>query len=366
MKNQGMELSAQHGNLSRMLEISRSVYSSLNLEEVLCLILLQAAKTMDAQICSLRLLDKEKGLLEMQASYGLSNDYLKKGPLKLGESVVGKAVEEARTISVSDMKRDPQYKYSDLAQKEGLSSLISSPLKVNDEAIGAITVYSAQPHKYSRQEEMLFSKVVRQAAIAIENARLYQQLYNAYLQAISSFLTMVEAKDKYTRNHSKRVAEYAVACAKKLQLAPDKVKVLSQACYVYDLGKVEISDHLLVKPGRLTRKEWEIIKEHPLKAADILKPLAYINEIITVVKQHHERFDGSGYPCKEKGEDVLKEARILSVADSYDAMVTDRPYRKALSKEEAITELRRCSGKQFDPEIVAAFILAMKEKEKKG
>ncbi|MBU1486586.1 HD domain-containing protein, partial [bacterium] len=261
---------------------------------------------------------------------------------------------------------DPQYKYSDLAQKEGLSSLISSPLKVNDEAIGAITVYSAQPHKYSRQEEMLFSKVVRQAAIAIENARLYQQLYNAYLQAISSFLTMVEAKDKYTRNHSKRVAEYAVACAKKLNLAPDKVKVLSQACYVYDLGKVEISDHLLVKPGRLTRKEWEIIKEHPLKAADILKPLAYINEIITVVKQHHERFDGSGYPCKEKGEDVLKEARILSVADSYDAMVTDRPYRKALSKEEAITELRRCSGKQFDPEIVAAFILAMKEKEKKG
>ncbi|MBU1486846.1 GAF domain-containing protein, partial [bacterium] len=151
MKNQKMELRAEHGNLSKMLEISRSVYSSLNLEEALCLILLQAARIMKAQICSLRLLDKEKGLLKMQASYGLSNDYLKKGPLELGEGVVGKVVEEGRLISISDMKKDPQYKYSDLAQKEGLSSLISSPLKVNDEAIGAITVYSAQPHKYSRQ-----------------------------------------------------------------------------------------------------------------------------------------------------------------------------------------------------------------------
>lgn len=363
MNNQRMVLRAEHAGLSKMLEVSRLVYTSLNLEEALDLILLQAARSMQAQICSLKLLNKEKRVLETKASYGLSTNYLKKETVKVGKSVVGKVVEEGRLISISDMKKDPRYRDSDLVQKEGISSLISSPLMINGEAIGAITLYFTCPHKYSREEEIFFSKVVRQAAIAIENAKLYQDLYNAYLQTISSFLTLIEAKDKYTHHHSKRVAEYAVACAKRLHLTSDEIKVLNQACYVYDLGKVDIDDNLLVKSGRLTAKEWETIKKHPLRAAEILKPLSFVSEIITVVKQHHERFDGQGYPNKEKKEAILKEARILAVADSFDAMTTDRPYRKALSKEEAIAELRRCSGKQFDPEIVKAFILALEEKK---
>jgi HD-GYP domain-containing protein (c-di-GMP phosphodiesterase class II) len=135
-----------------------------------------------------------------------------------------------------------------------------------------------------------------------------------------------------------------------------EIKNLEQACQLHDIGKIGIEDYILTKPGKLTPEDWEKMKMHPAKSAEILRPLAFLSEVIKLVEQHHERYDGEGYPAKMKAEEIALGARILAVADSFDAMFTDRPYRKALTKEEAIAELKKGSGTQFDPRVVEVFL----------
>ncbi len=188
-------------------------------------------------------------------------------------------------------------------------------------------------------------------------SRLYEDLRSTYMRTIRVLAQAIDARDHYTHSHSENVARYAVAIANQLRLPAKEVELIRQASELHDLGKIGIGDSILLKASALTPAEWEQIKKHPTIGAQILEPLTFLNGVVDLVRQHHEHFDGSGYPEGRKGEDILLGARVLHVADSYEAMRSARSYRKIpLMKEEAVLEIKVNSGSQFDPKIVDAFL----------
>jgi len=187
--------------------------------------------------------------------------------------------------------------------------------------------------------------------------RLYEDLRTTYLRTIKVLAQAIDARDHYTHSHSENVARYAVAIAEEMKLPTKDIELLRQACELHDLGKIGVGDDVLLKPSGLNPEEWEKIKCHPQTAAQILEPLAFLNGVTDMVRQHHEHFDGTGYPDKLKGDQILLGARIIHLADAYDAMVSARAYRKTpLTREQAVGEIKKNTGIQFDPKVVAAFL----------
>ncbi|MFH1061337.1 MAG: HD domain-containing phosphohydrolase [Candidatus Omnitrophota bacterium] len=181
------------------------------------------------------------------------------------------------------------------------------------------------------------------------------------MRTINSLVSAIDFKDKQTRNHSDNVRHYAVAIAKAMGLSQSQIDTIKEACQVHDLGKIGVHDNILTKPGKLTEQEFKEMKLHSLAGAVILKPFHFLDKVVLIVRQHHERYDGTGYPDGIKAEKIDIGARIMSVADSFDAMTSKRPYRNPISKEDALAELQNFSGTQFDPKIVEVFIKLMNE-----
>jgi len=211
-----------------------------------------------------------------------------------------------------------------------------------------------------QKQNILLAKRIEESTRNL--ARLYEDLRSTYMRTIRALAQAIDARDHYTHSHSENVSKYSVALARELGFAVKDIEIMRDAAELHDIGKIGISDLILLKPSSLTQEEWLEIKKHPQTGAQILEPLTFLSEVIELVRQHHEHFDGSGYPGGKKGPDILQGARILHVADAYDAMVSARSYRKVpLSKEQAIAELKRNSGTQFDPQVVEAFLKLMSE-----
>lgn len=187
--------------------------------------------------------------------------------------------------------------------------------------------------------------------------RLYEDLRSTYMRTIKVLAQAIDARDHYTHSHSENVAKYATVIAEKMGLSAKEIEIIRQACELHDLGKIGVADCILGKPTALTDKEWLQIRRHPLIGAQILEPLTFLNDVIDLVRQHHEHFDGTGYPEGRKVEDIHLGARIIHLADAYEAMTSARSYRKIpLTKEAAIAEIKKHSGTQFDPKVVEAFL----------
>ena len=182
-----------------------------------------------------------------------------------------------------------------------------------------------------------------------------------FYDVVQSMVRVLEARDHYTRGHSERVSEYAESIALRMGFPKDKVEVLKEMALLHDIGKLGIQDSILNKRGKLTEEEWEIIRKHPIIGEDILKPVLLTEEMLAIVRGHHERYDGKGYPDRLSGDNINIFAAILSVADAYDAMISVRAYRPALSKAEALEELRRNRGTQFHPKVVDVFLSILQE-----
>lgn len=187
--------------------------------------------------------------------------------------------------------------------------------------------------------------------------RLYEDLRNTYMRTIKVLAHAIEARDSYTHSHSENVAKYAVLIAEEIHLPVEQIETIREACELHDLGKIGVADNILSKFSLLTDEEWGSIRRHPLIGTQILEPLTFLGGVIDLVKQHHEHYDGKGYPEGLKGEEILLGARIIHLADAYEAMRSARAYRKQpLTKEAAITEIKKQKGLQFDPKVVDAFM----------
>ncbi|WP_394848299.1 response regulator [Pendulispora brunnea] len=236
-----------------------------------------------------------------------------------------------------------------------LKSLLAVPLRMKTRLLGWIAVASfTRTRKFDEGQRKLLSIVASRAAAAIENARLYEDLRATFQQTIEGLARAIDKMDRYTSGHSERVALYAVYLATRLGLPPDVVEIVRQSALMHDIGKIGCVMNLN-KPGKLTQDEYEIFKRHPGYGRDILDPIKFLHPLIPGVHLHHERWDGRGYPLRLKGNDVPLIARIIAVADTYDAMTSDRAYRRALPHEVAVNEIELCSGTQFDPEVAGIF-----------
>ena len=237
-----------------------------------------------------------------------------------------------------------------------LSSLMAVPLTVQSRRLGfiAVATLSTQPHLEEGQRKLM-TIIASRAAAAIENARLYGDLQATFQQTIHGLASAIDKMDRYTAGHSERVAGYAVYLAKRLGMDDAKIEIVRQSALMHDIGKIGCVLNLN-KPGKLTDDEYEVFKKHPGFGKDILSPIKFLHPLIDGVHLHHERFDGRGYPLGLMGKDIPLMARIISVADTYDAMTSNRSYRRALPHEVAVAEIERCSGSQFDPDIAGDFI----------
>lgn len=187
-----------------------------------------------------------------------------------------------------------------------------------------------------------------------------KKLLSYFYDVAKSMVRIIEARDRYMKGHSERVAEYAVKIAGKMGFSKDKIELLEETALLHDIGKLGIEESILNKKEKLTEEEWEIIRQHPVIGEDMLRPITLTPELLTIVRGHHERYDGKGYPDRLTGENISVFTSILSVADAYSAMTTERPYKRAMNKEEAIKELKGCAGTQFNPKIVNIFLDVLK------
>lgn len=193
----------------------------------------------------------------------------------------------------------------------------------------------------------------------IKNSYLYKELHQSFLDTITALAKLIEAKDKYTSGHSQRVTEYSLLIAKKLNLSKKEIEMIKFCGLIHDIGKIGINESILQKPSKLTNDEYANIKTHPIIGENVVKHINFLREGLPIIRNHHERYDGKGYPDGLKGKEIPLLARIVAVADAFDAMTSERSYRKAFSLQEAIKELKENAGTQFDPQIVKIFIDAL-------
>lgn len=363
LKSTAQKLKDHIEELSALYEVGKSITSTLDLDQVLNLITRKASKIMKARACTLRLLHDSKKQLTLRASCGVNHNshILKK--LKVGESIAGMVAKSGRPCIINDLYRDKRYKYLKLAKKEGFHSLITAPLIERSRIIGVISVYSTQRGQYHKDDIRLLSMFADQASIAIENARLFEQVQNSYSSTIRTLTNIIDAKDNFTHGHSQRVMGNALRIAEELKLPEEDKEILQYASFLHDIGKISIDACILTKPSQLNSEEWAKIINHPKIGADIVCQIGFLSKLAPIILHHHERYAGGGYPNRKlKRNQIPLGARILAVADAYEAMISERPYRKALPKQKAIEELKRTSGAQFDPQVVKAFLRALKKR----
>ncbi len=343
--------------LSTLYKVGLAINSNMENENIFKLIVDTTIETLHANIGYIIIHDKERNALRVDTLVG--HDELPNGEVYLEmkpSSVSTWVLTNARPLLIADINDMPQFdRFSALGYER--KTLICAPLIIKDEVIGTITVVNkTDGSTYTNDELGLLTTIAAQASIAIKNATLYEEQQKTYLNTIHALVTAIEASDSYTRGHSERVTRYSVAIAKKLGLSAERLKIMERAAVLHDIGKIGINLSLLHKIERLTPEDVIDLQQHPLIGIKILEPIEFLNDVRLCIAQHHERYDGKGYPNRLSAEELLLESRILAIADSFDAMTSDRPYRKALSVKVAVAELLDNVGTQFDPAIVPHFI----------
>ncbi len=236
------------------------------------------------------------------------------------------------------------------------SSLILAPFFVRQELFGILCLETTQSERRFSEKDIIYTKLLlRKAGVAIENKALYETIYNNLIATLRSLVITIEAKDPYTRHHSARVTRLSVLIGREMGCAIEQIETLQFAGMLHDIGKIGVSDAVLQKKGSLTDVEFQAIKEHPKIGSKILEPIGMLPRENDVIRHHHERWDGRGYPAGLEGKDIPLLARIMTLADAYDAMTSDRVYRKGLSHDVALDEIARNCGRQFDGNIAKAF-----------
>lgn len=313
-----------------------------------------ASRSLFFRTCALLLLDGSE--LVVRAAYGYKKNIVGMR-LQKGRGITWRCLLGGHSILVEDVTKDPDY----VPGLHDGKCEMASPIFGAEGPIGVLDAESPKPGAFNLDSLTVFETFAHQIAVALENARLHAANRKAFYQTIKALAQILEARDSYTHGHSERVARYARGIGEVMGLDRKTLQLIEKASLLHDIGKIGIRDAVLYKPGALEPEERLAIERHPAIGDDILQPIAFLREALDVVRYHHEHWDGTGYPAGLKGEEIPLVARIVAVADAFDAMTSNRPYRQAFSREEAIAELRRMAGIQFDPQVVKAFLKFIEE-----
>lgn len=328
--------------LSTIHTIRRLISSTLNLEELLPRIARLSLQVLRARQCVISLIEEK------------------------GKHLVPKAVidisKKKATLSVPARLKRIEKKVMRSGNIILKRSFLSVPL-IDEETMGVITVLHKMGNRpFDNFDQEILSALSEQAVGAIKNAQLYREQENILLGTVKSLTRLLKVKSDYPYTHSKMFMDIVLGIADKLKLSEEQLRNLKFAAMLHDAGEIGIPEQILKKPAHLTGKEFELVKEHPKKSAQILSPLQRLKPAISIILHHHEKFDGNGYPDKLKGKAIPLGARIMALADSFEAMISRRPYRKSTSIAKAVKEIKKYSGKQFDPQVIEAFLKLVKGK----
>ncbi len=354
--DRAMELSHKIETMQAMHEIDRNILSTLDPQVVLDTSTRMIGRVIGCDRATVVLVDKERKGFFLAAGYGL--DIVPKDTfLRFDATSLTEVMDTRRPQYISnltELNKLPDFEKE--LVKRGFISQIRIPLLIKGEVVGVLTAGAGRVSAFTPDDLSTLEKMGSQISVALQNAQQLKELEELFFGTIKSLSSAIDAKSPWTAGHSERVTKYALDIAKEMGLGRDEMRNLEVAGLLHDIGKIGTYDILLEKPGKLEPDEIEIVRLHPGKGADILEPIKKFRNIIPAIKHHHEFYDGSGHPDGLKGEAIPLGARILAVADTYDAMKADRPYRPGRSMEYIINEFRRCSGTQFDPKVVEAFL----------
>lgn len=402
-----MQLEKQIGRLRTLLEASNVLNSALDIGEVLNNILRLMVDVVQAEAGTLWVVEEETDDIRAACAIGPSSDVILGIRLNRGEGIVGRAIASSKGHLVEDAAKDAAWA-SRVDSESGFvtRSMMTIPLTVKGTSIGAIQLLNKRNHRaetarggvdaeadggtgggadggngrvdgqtnrvtegvtngytdggqhFTKDDFDLASALAVQSALALHNSQMFDEIYRMYVSIIRTLATTLDARDVYTAGHSDRVSKYSLQIARRMGLSPEDCNSLEIAALLHDIGKVGVPDSILLKPGRLTNEEFDKMKQHTVIGAEILskiEPKRLMKKAIETARWHHERLDGSGYPDKLKADKLPLFARIVAVADSFDAMTTQRPYSSGRSFKEAMDELIRCQGWQYDEAVVHAF-----------
>jgi putative nucleotidyltransferase with HDIG domain len=357
------QMSRRAVQLEHLVEISQKLIASLDVDVVLRSIIDRAVELLQCQAGSLLLVDQETHELVFKVAVGPAGEKLVDTRLPPGVGIVGAVAKEGRPLIVNDAKADPRhYRKVDDNTRLTTHSLLCVPLINKERTIGVVEVMNkSNGLPFDDEDCQLLVAFALQGAIALDNARLYSDLRRAFADTVRIIANALESRDPYTAGHTGRVTQIALATAQELGWAREQLQILEIGALLHDIGKIGVADSILYKPTELTQDEYAMMKQHPILGAKMLEGVAALRPMLPYILYHQERYDGKGYPFGLAGNEIPIEGRILAVADTFDAMTSDRPYRKGLSAEEAIAEIERNRSAQFDPDVVDAFQRAMRK-----
>ena len=359
---------SQIERLAALHDIDLVINSSLDLRVTLNILLDQVVEKLEVDAAAVLLLNPRSQMLEYTASRGFRTRIIEHYHLRMGEGISGQAAMErhlVQALNLNEMEDD--LAYTNLMQEESFASYFSVPLVAKGQIKGVLDIFNRTPLNPDQEWFNFLETLAGQAAIAIDNTSLLEDLHRSNVELSLAYDTTLEGwskaldlRDKETEGHTQRVVDMTLRIAQNLGIDDDELTHIRRGALLHDIGKMGIPDSILLKPGPLTDEEWKIMKKHPTYAYELLYPITHLRPALEIPYYHHERWDGSGYPQGLAGEQIPLAARIFAVVDVWDALTSDRPYRKAWTSKKALDHIRSQSGKHFDPKIVDVFLSLIK------
>ena len=354
-------------NAEKMLQrISETTASLLDIKKITRVILSEITDTLHIEHGVILIKNIESGHFQVISEIG-EEKYFPAG-FRADHPIVLWMANKNQLLNHNELTMKPAFKSMWKEEKDELEKFNAElflPLNTKGDLIGIIVLgkkLSFQP--YTQDEQLIFSTLANQTAVAIENARLYDELRGSFIQTVIALANAIDIRDTYTNTHSQQIASLAAKTARALGCSPEETNEIHLGGLLHDIGKIGIPDIILQKPSKLEEAEWEIVRTHPKLGADLIAPIKRLAGVSPMIESSHERYDGLGYPNGIKGEAIPLGARIISVVDSYSAMRDKRPYKEPYECDQIIDELKRNSGKMYDPRVVEAFLKILQNGDK--
>lgn len=357
------QLKVRESQLGALMKVGRAINSSLGKRRVLEEVMDRLIELMHAERGFL-MLKRPDGTLEFEVARGIDHINLEEDSFKVSSTIVERVAATGETILTTNAQEDPRFGSQLSVAAFRLRSILCAPLKIKDNLIGVIYVDNrARSGIFQIQDQNLITAFADQAAMAIDNAQLFddlqrknRELEEAYQATLEGWVSALDMRDKETEGHTQRVTVLTQRLARFMGVDDEKMVHITRGALLHDIGKMAIPDSILLKPGALTEQERELIKQHPQFAFDMLRRIEFLLPAIDIPHYHHEKWDGSGYPDGLRGEEIPLAARIFPVVDVWDALTSDRPYRKGLPHDDVKARIRADAGSHFDPQVVEAFL----------
>ena len=361
------ELRFQVFSLETLMGLTHQLNSSLDLDSLMGTIILSVVGQLRVNSACLFLTDSRENPKRLDAwtFKGVKEDLVRSITFTyddpFAQAIRPVDGEEARPIRLQDLSEDPSLEH-DVGPLYAAGFTLACPVMMKEKLTAILAVGEKVSGQDFQSTDLEMVKALSESAgIAIENARLFKDLQDTYLATVRVLVSTIEAKDPYTHGHTERVAQYAVGIAKAMDFSSDEIQTIQLGAILHDIGKLHTSDSILHKPGALTDEEWRLVKAHPVRGAQMLQGVKFLEKATDLVRHHHERVDGKGYPDGLRGDEITIGAKIVNVADAFDAMTTERPYRAGLTVDQAVDQLQQKAGTQFAAEVVEVLVRALLE-----